>query len=102
MTSNTYHITQLLLCLTTELLLSHVLIFVRMVLTITRRNPPKERLQNFEQQLPPDKFMRIHRSYIVAIDAIEYIEGNHLNIQEQKIPIGQTYKENLLIKLGKK
>lgn len=60
---------------------------------------PKERLNNIERQLPAEKFLRIHRSYIISLNAIQYLEGNHIAIFGKKIPIGHTYKEGLLKKL---
>jgi DNA-binding LytR/AlgR family response regulator len=41
-------------------------------------------------------FMRIHKSYCINLDKINYIEGNHVRIESETIPIGATYKEKLL------
>ncbi len=54
-------------------------------------------LQSFsqiEQQLPPDNFRRIHKSYIVALDKINSIERNVIIIDSERIPIGKSYMEN--------
>ena len=40
-------------------------------------------------------FLRVHKSFIVAIDKIKFIEGNRILINEHKIAIGQTYKSNI-------
>lgn len=61
---------------------------------------PKEKLSAIEERLPKESFLRIHRSYIVALDAVEYIEGNHVNVNNEKIPIGQAYKEELIRRLN--
>jgi len=45
------------------------------------------------KELPDDRFMRVHRSYIVALDKIEFIERNRIIIQEKYIPISATYQE---------
>jgi len=45
-----------------------------------------------EQKLPTDKFLRIHKSYIVSIEKIAQVEGNRINIGDTKIPIGNAYK----------
>lgn len=42
--------------------------------------------------LPSANFRRIHKSFIVALDKIEAVEGNQLLIAEQKVPVGQTYR----------
>jgi DNA-binding LytR/AlgR family response regulator len=60
---------------------------------------PKMTLKEMEEKLPASLFVQVHRSYIVALDAIQYIEGNHLHIRQTIIPIGQHYREGLLSKL---
>lgn len=61
----------------------------------------KERLNTVEQQLPSDQFARIHRSHIIALAAIEFIEGNLVKVGEQKLPISENLKELLLEKLNR-
>ena len=56
-------------------------------------------LKSIEEKLPVQKFMRIHRSYTIAIDKIDYIEDKVVYIHEQAIPISDTYKELLLKRL---
>ena len=53
-----------------------------------------ERLGHFEESLP-DHFVRVHKSFIVALNKVETIEGNRLFTGGQEIPIGQVYKQNL-------
>ncbi len=60
-------------------------------------------LQNFksmEEMLPKNNFLRVHKSYIVAIDKIESIERNRIKIQKIIIPISDSYKENFFNKIG--
>lgn len=56
-------------------------------------------LKNLEQRLPGKNFMRVHRSYIVRLTAIEAIEDNNILIGGKQIPIGNTHKEALLKRL---
>jgi DNA-binding LytR/AlgR family response regulator len=49
--------------------------------------------------LPPHKFFRIHRSYIVAVDKITAIHSSELEVSEATLPIGKTFKEELLKKI---
>jgi two-component system, LytTR family, response regulator len=56
----------------------------------------KQTLTEFEKQLPSDKFIRVHKSYIISLHAIKYIEGNQVSIENKNIPIGKVYRENLL------
>jgi len=50
--------------------------------------------------LPEDLFQRIHRSYIISLKRISFMEGNFVKIGGEDVPIGQTYKEALLKKLN--
>ena len=54
-----------------------------------------EKISAFENLLPSENFLRIHKSFIVAVDKIKFIEGNRIIVEEHKIPIGQTYKNNV-------
>ncbi len=56
----------------------------------------KERLSNLEEMLPNEQFLRIHRSYIISLNAIQFIEGNQVQIGTSKLPVGQKYRESLL------
>lgn len=57
-------------------------------------------LKNLEEILPDSNFLRVHKSYIIALDKIQSIVGNQVEINKRMIPIGLTYKEYLLEKLG--
>ncbi|GAB3046677.1 LytR/AlgR family response regulator transcription factor [Spirosoma pulveris] len=46
--------------------------------------------------LPIDRFMRVHKSYIVAIDRIEKIERHQLTIGKAQIPLAGSYRDELL------
>jgi len=49
-----------------------------------------------EEILPPGKFFRVHKSYMIALDKIDHIENNRIRIGDQIIPISNTYSENFL------
>jgi two-component system LytT family response regulator len=52
------------------------------------------RLKNMESSLPSDRFMRIHRSYIVNLEYVTgYTKGRAFIIGDEYIPIGENYKE---------
>jgi DNA-binding LytR/AlgR family response regulator len=51
--------------------------------------------KTLESELPPDRFLRIHKSYIVAIASITAIRKNSLFIGELELPIGETYRDTL-------
>jgi len=54
-----------------------------------------EKISYYETLLTDSNFLRVHKSFIVAIDKIKFIEGNRILINEYKIPIGQTYKSSV-------
>ena len=53
-----------------------------------------QRLKTLEEELPPDKFIRVHNSFIVAFNAIDVIHKNDVQIGPAMIPIGETYKKS--------
>lgn len=55
-----------------------------------------EKISTLEQLMPAQDFLRVHKSFIVATKKIKMIEGNRIYIQEHAIPIGQTYKKDLM------
>lgn len=50
-------------------------------------------MKSLEEKLPKDRFMRIHRSYIVGLDNIKTIERDRIIFGEERIPISKQYKE---------
>lgn len=51
--------------------------------------------QSMESLLPSDNFIRVHKSFIVAMNKIENIERNIIKIEDQRIPIGLSYSDRL-------
>jgi DNA-binding LytR/AlgR family response regulator len=49
----------------------------------------------YEQFLPAHLFIRIHRSYIVAVDKIKTVEVNRMLVRQQFLPIGRNYKQHV-------
>jgi DNA-binding LytR/AlgR family response regulator len=56
-------------------------------------------MNKLEALLPAGKFVRIHRSSIINLDRIQYVEGNFVRINNNDLPIGLTYKDSLVQKL---
>ncbi|MDR3711230.1 MAG: LytTR family DNA-binding domain-containing protein [Puia sp.] len=48
--------------------------------------------RNMEAELPKDKFIRIHKSYILSIDSITAVRKNSVFIGELELPVGETYR----------
>jgi DNA-binding LytR/AlgR family response regulator len=53
-------------------------------------------LSELDQRLPHSQFTRIHKSYLVAIKRITRISGNALYIHDISLPVGLTYRRELL------
>ncbi|HYG50959.1 MAG TPA: LytTR family DNA-binding domain-containing protein, partial [Flavobacteriales bacterium] len=52
-------------------------------------------LKSIEEKLPATKFLRVHRSYIVAINKIDFIQEGTISIGKTTIPVADTHKANL-------
>ena len=52
-------------------------------------------LKSIEEKLPSSKFLRVHRSFIVAINKIDYIQEGTISIVKTTIPVADTHKSNL-------
>jgi DNA-binding LytR/AlgR family response regulator len=57
-------------------------------------------MNKFEELLPTQYFGRIHRSFIINLMRIKFLEGNYLKIGEVELPIGASFKEALMMKLS--
>jgi DNA-binding LytR/AlgR family response regulator len=60
----------------------------------------KERLSAIEENLPQNRFQKIHRSYVISLDAISFLEGNQVKINDTLLPVSNTYRAELLAKLN--
>lgn len=54
-----------------------------------------EKISYYETLLEASNFLRVHKSFLVSIGKIKFIEGNRIVINDHKIPIGQTYKSQI-------
>ncbi len=52
-------------------------------------------------QLPTNKFVRVHRSYVVAVSRIDKYERHQVTIGSRKVPISEAYRQNLVAMLNK-
>jgi DNA-binding LytR/AlgR family response regulator len=57
-------------------------------------------LKAVEARLDPEKFLRVHRSYIISVDAISSIDDSVISINQQLIPIGAVHRENFRKRLN--
>lgn len=52
-------------------------------------------LKSIEEKLPGDRFVRVHKSYIVSVEKIVSIRKGKISINNVQVPISEHYKENL-------
>jgi DNA-binding LytR/AlgR family response regulator len=52
----------------------------------------KTTLKNIYDKLPKDRFLRVHKSFIVSLSKIDLIENNRIRIGEHRIPVGELFK----------
>lgn len=62
--------------------------------TRTQKVISLQRLKVLEEQLPADKFIRVHNSFIVALEAIDSVHKDKIQIGQALVPIGDTYKKS--------
>lgn len=63
------------------------------IFTKTERIITLQNMKKMEESLPSKSFVRVHKSYIIALSKIESIERSRIRIGEMVIPIGDTYRE---------
>lgn len=66
------------------------------ICTKQRKLIVNETMKWIEDLLPASQFIRVHKSWIVARSAIDFMEGNYLMCREQPIPVGKTYRNQLM------
>jgi DNA-binding LytR/AlgR family response regulator len=83
------------------------ILFIEGMKEYLRIHTKKERImtlrnfKNMEEMLPSENFIRVHKSYMVAINKIESVEKNRITIGESLIPISETYSQAFFMVLGK-
>ncbi|SDM64168.1 DNA-binding response regulator, LytR/AlgR family [Catalinimonas alkaloidigena] len=81
------------------------ILFVEGMKDYLRIHTAKEKLMTLlsfaqlEALLPSPNFVRVHRSFLVAIDKIDYIERNRIKMADHIIPISDTYAEGFFQRL---
>ncbi len=78
-----------------ESLSDYIKIYTKEKIVVTR-----ETISNMEAKLPGTKFIRIHRSFIIAFSKIESFTNEFIEVHKKALPISRTYKEFVLQKLS--
>lgn len=74
--------------------------YVKVHTTRTKTLLTKDTLRHLEQELPLGAFMRIHRSYIVAIQAIQFVEANQVSVNDMLLPVSESHRKELIERIG--
>ncbi|MFC2097106.1 LytR/AlgR family response regulator transcription factor [Bacteroidota bacterium] len=62
----------------------------------------KKQIGNFEEELPGENFIRVHKSFIIAIKYIKSISPTNIGLKNKDIPLGRSYKSYVLNRLDYK
>ena len=73
--------------------------YVSIYTTDNQRIITLQSIKNLETLLPEGAYLRIHKSYIISLARIDAIVGNQVEIHKKLLPIGATYKEELMKRL---
>ena len=70
------------------------------VKTVNQQIIAYDSINNLEQTLPVQKFIRIHRSYIVAVSKILSFSATDVEMDKETLPVGRLYKKDFLRRLN--
>lgn len=70
--------------------------------TTDRKYVVKGSVKAFEEYLPSEFFLRVHKSFIIAKDQVKLVYKNKIELENVSIPVGRSYKEALESYLGSK
>lgn len=65
------------------------------VVTVTKNIVTKQSISSIEEALPKNNFIRIHRSFIVAINKIESFTNDTIEIAKHELPISRIYRHEV-------
>jgi DNA-binding LytR/AlgR family response regulator len=74
-----------------ESLDDYVKIFLKGKTLVSREN-----ISTLEQKLPAERFVRIHRSFIVAVKEISTVSGEGLQVGSKELPFGRAFKKSAM------
>lgn len=74
----------------------------RRIHTIDKKIMTLQNFKELEQIIPSSIVCRVHKSYMVALNKIDFIERSRIRISNQIIPVSETYKEYFFLKINGK
>src|SRR5580658_8147655 len=82
-----------------DLLYAEAMLNYVMLYTVNRKMMVYVTIRSLEEQLPADQFIKVHKSFIVNISKVKSIEGNVLDIGNEKITISQSLREKVVAEI---
>jgi|SRR6218665_689568 len=70
------------------------------IVTDTKTIVTRYAISDLEKELPVAQFIRVHRSFIVAKDKIDFVDAQDIEIRNKEIPIGRSYRDLVKVVLG--
>ena len=71
------------------------------VVTVSKTHLVRDSLSDFEQKLPSDHFLRIHKSYIVNLEKITGYNSVHVMLKNTELPVGRIFRDKAMAILKK-
>jgi DNA-binding LytR/AlgR family response regulator len=84
-----------------DLLYAEAMLNYVMLYTTSKKMMVYVTIKSLEEQLPAELFIRVHKSFIVNISKVQRIEGNILDMGNEKIGISQSLREKVLSEIVK-
>ena len=69
------------------------------IVTKTQKLSYIDSLKNWKVKLPLNQFVQVHKSFIINSKCVDKIKGNEVYVNGHRLPVGRTYKQELLAKL---
>ncbi|GAB5410345.1 MAG: LytTR family DNA-binding domain-containing protein [Balneolaceae bacterium] len=64
------------------------------LITDTKRLTFYKTLKSILEELPSSKFLRVHKSFVINLDKIDFVEGNIIHLSGKEVPIGKSFKSD--------
>ena len=69
--------------------------YIKIITTNAKPLLVKQSISSLEEMLPDSNFVRIHRSFIIAIDKVKAFSPTHIEILDKELPIGRLYQKDV-------
>jgi len=73
--------------------------YIRLALDDGRKLVVHDTIKRFTAALPEEDFIRIHKSYVLNLSFMDYIEGNMISVLDENLPVSPMYRQELISKL---